>query len=114
MNLAKIIRSLLLPFLLSAVILFTISSCKAYGQNEQKEVEVVTKSDSIQLNEQQKKDDVFVVVEEMPVFDNDKSKSFEKFRTFIAKNMNYPDEAKKNGIEGTVYVTFIVEKDGSV
>jgi len=108
------IPSLLLSILLSASIVFSVSCSKAYGQNEKEEVEVVIKSDSIQLNEQQKKEDVFVIVEEMPVFDNDKSKSFEKFRSFIGKNMKFPDEAKKNGTEGTVYVSFIVEKDGSV
>ena len=35
-------------------------------------------------------------------------------RKFIAKNVTYPDYAKKNGISGKVYVNFVVEKDGSV
>ena len=34
--------------------------------------------------------------------------------TWLAENMVYPPEAKNNNIQGTVYVTFIVEKDGSV
>lgn len=33
---------------------------------------------------------------------------------FIIKNIQYPDEAKKNNITGTVYASFVIEKDGSV
>ena len=34
--------------------------------------------------------------------------------TYINKNMNYPEAAKKAGIEGTIYVQFNIEKDGKV
>ena len=30
------------------------------------------------------------------------------------ENIKYPESALKQGIQGTVYVSFIVEKDGSV
>lgn len=33
---------------------------------------------------------------------------------FIKKNLHYPELAKANEIEGTVHITFIVEKDGSI
>jgi TonB family protein len=33
---------------------------------------------------------------------------------YITKNLVYPSEAKKNKIEGRVFVSFIVEKDGSI
>jgi protein TonB len=33
---------------------------------------------------------------------------------FIKQNVKYPAEAKEAGIQGKVYVQFIVEKDGSV
>ena len=33
---------------------------------------------------------------------------------FLASNMQYPDAAKKNNIQGVVALTFVVEKDGSV
>ena len=33
---------------------------------------------------------------------------------FIQHNLQYPESAKEQGIEGTVMITFIVEKDGSV
>lgn len=33
---------------------------------------------------------------------------------FIKKNIKYPVEAKEQGIQGKVYVQFVVEKDGTV
>ena len=33
---------------------------------------------------------------------------------FIQKNVKYPESAKEKGIEGKVYVQFVVEKDGSL
>ena len=33
---------------------------------------------------------------------------------FIQKNLKYPESAKKKGIEGRVFVQFVVEKDGSL
>lgn len=37
-----------------------------------------------------------------------------KLSTYIQKNINYPYEALKNGIEGTVVIGFIVEENGSI
>jgi TonB family protein len=33
---------------------------------------------------------------------------------WIGENMKYPAKARENGVEGTVFVSFIVEKDGSL
>ena len=33
---------------------------------------------------------------------------------FLKKNLKYPDTAKMNGVTGTVYVTFVVNKEGKV
>ncbi len=33
---------------------------------------------------------------------------------FLSENIHYPQSALKNGIQGTVYVHFIIEKDGSI
>jgi TonB family protein len=33
---------------------------------------------------------------------------------WLGKNLSYPPEAKEAGIEGTVYVEFVIEKNGSV
>jgi protein TonB len=38
----------------------------------------------------------------------------EKFREWVQKQTKYPEVATINGIHGKVYITFIVENDGSV
>ena len=37
-----------------------------------------------------------------------------KMLEFIYKNIKYPAIARENGVEGTVVVQFVVEKDGTV
>ncbi len=56
-------------------------------------------------------DDPFIVAEFMPTF-NGKDRKY--FRNYIAENIKFPPDAIENGISGTVYVSFIVDKDGSV
>lgn len=55
-------------------------------------------------------EDVFFIVEYMPEF----SGGDEALRKYIANNVNYPEVAQENGIQGKVYVTFVVTKDGSI
>ena len=54
--------------------------------------------------------DVFFIAEEMPEY----SGGEEALRQFIAKEVDYPVVAQENSIQGKVYVSFVVEKDGSV
>lgn len=35
-------------------------------------------------------------------------------RAFLSENVKFPEEAKKNGIEGRVIMQFVVDKDGSI
>jgi len=49
----------------------------------------------------------FVYSEDMPVFPGNVQK-------WIARNVHYPAAAEANGIEGKVYVKFIIERDGSI
>ena len=53
---------------------------------------------------------IFVVVESMPIFPCGMSELMKYFQ----KNLKYPALAKESGIQGIVFVTFVVEKDGSV
>jgi protein TonB len=53
---------------------------------------------------------VFTIVEEMPSFPGGEGKMLE----YIAKNIKYPPPARENGIQGRVYVTFVVDKDGKI
>lgn len=67
----------------------------------------------IQFSEEEDvaEEEVFFLVEEMPTF---AVKGYNDFREYIAKNINYPALASQSGIEGRVYVKFIVEPDGSL
>jgi protein TonB len=38
----------------------------------------------------------------------------EAWNEFLMNNLKYPEQARKMGIEGTVYLVFEVRKDGSV
>lgn len=54
--------------------------------------------------------DVFAIVEEMPEFPGgDEAKI-----RYLIDNLHYPQDARNSHIQGTVYASFIVEKDGSV
>ena len=53
---------------------------------------------------------VFQVVEEMPEFPGGMGECLK----FLGKNLRYPVEAQKAGIQGKVIVEFVVEKDGSI
>lgn len=52
----------------------------------------------------------FNLVEEMPVYPGGQDAMF----AYISKNLKYPKEAMEKGIQGTVIVSFVVEKDGSI
>lgn len=54
--------------------------------------------------------DVFTVVEQQPEFEG----GFEGLGAFLGSELKYPAEPRKAGVEGTVFTSFIVEKDGSV
>uniref|UniRef100_UPI0032168FA1 energy transducer TonB n=1 Tax=uncultured Draconibacterium sp. TaxID=1573823 RepID=UPI0032168FA1 len=66
---------------------------------------------NVDAQEKSKKEgDVFFIVEEMPEFPGGQ----EALRKFIANNIKYPEVAQKNGIQGRVYITFVVAEDGSI
>lgn len=50
---------------------------------------------------------IFQVVEDMPAFPGNVTK-------WISKNVKYPVLAMENGIQGKVFVQFVIEKDGSI
>lgn len=56
------------------------------------------------------KDEVFTIVEKQP-FPKD---GMESFYDYVRKRLKYPTEARRKGVEGKVFVQFVVEKDGSL
>jgi periplasmic protein TonB len=54
--------------------------------------------------------EVFVIVEEMPSFPGGESARL----SYLSKNLRYPKLAVETGIEGSVFITFVVMPNGSV
>jgi len=72
--------------------------------------EVIIESVERGNNSNADKGDVYLVVEEMPEFPGGE----EERMKFLANNIKYPEKARENGIQGTVYVNFVIEPDGSI
>lgn len=70
------------------------------------------KAPKMQTSEKEEIDDdqVYIVVEAMPEFPGGEAAMIK----FITKNIEYPRMAKKTGISGRVFLTFVVERDGSI
>ncbi|MBL4715862.1 MAG: hypothetical protein COA57_15655 [Flavobacteriales bacterium] len=54
--------------------------------------------------------EIFTIVEQMPEFKGGQSALFR----YLADNIKYPSQAKANGIQGRVYVSFVIDKTGNV
>ena len=55
-------------------------------------------------------DEVFMVVEDQPTPEG----GLESFYRYVAENMKYPTTARQAGIEGKVFVQFVVDKNGAL
>ncbi|MFT4833531.1 MAG: protein TonB [Marinoscillum sp.] len=55
-------------------------------------------------------EEVFTIVEDQPEFPG----GIYAFYKYVGDNMDYPSQARRMGIEGRVYVQFVVDKDGTV
>lgn len=77
--------------------------------SEDASVEILSFDDEEVEEEEQQ---IFVTVEEMPSFGDGDLNDFRI--NWVQKNLKYPDIAAENGIQGKVYVSFVVEPDGRV
>jgi TonB family protein len=89
-NLKKI-KMKTLRWLLSVIIMGLVINLPAKGQE----------------NDSEK---VYTEVDQMPEFPGGQDQLFK----FIADNVTYPAEAKKEGIQGKVYISFAVGKNGEI
>jgi TonB family protein len=64
----------------------------------------------IRVVSQQDRDSIYNIVEQMPEFPG----GVAEMMTYLSGNIKYPEEAKDKGISGRVFISFVVEKDGSV
>jgi len=63
---------------------------------------------SKQVIEKSNKDRIYTVVEKMPEYPG----GTKKMLSFLISNIKYPEEAKKNGLQGQVIVRFVVDQFG--
>lgn len=89
---ARVLNSFLIPVVVVGSILLTSQCTKQEGN-------------TIPANEK-----VFMVVEEMPKFEGGDA----ELLNYLRKNVKYPSEAQENGIQGRVYVEFVVDKQGQI
>jgi protein TonB len=97
--------------LLLALFLLNITSCVVWAQKTETDksnrtIEIaappaIDESDS---------NAVYTVVEEPPEYRG----GYNKMRTDLSQYIIYPEKARKDSVQGTVYVQFVVGKDGSL
>ena len=53
----------------------------------------------------------FMLIEDQPLF---QGKDVSSFRVWISNNLDYPEIAKENGIQGRVTIQFVIDKNGNM
>ena len=104
-------------YLFSLLILFTLSllSCDYVKKSENLKSEITTDTITKLCCNQSNdtiiySDTIYSVVDKMPEFKGGKDAMMQ----YISDNISYPDSCRINGIEGIVYVEFVVCEDGSI
>jgi TonB family protein len=66
----------------------------------------------VSYDEEINEDQVFLVVEQMPVFENPEYDN--SFKNYVQKNLHLPSSIIESSFKGKVFVEFIIESDGSI
>jgi protein TonB len=85
-------------------------SAKTNTEVPTEEVEVEVKDEGPKVIETPVQAEIFTVVEEQPGYPGGEEARI----SYLQQNIKYPEEAKELGIQGKVFVTFVVEVDGSI
>ncbi|OQX78524.1 MAG: energy transducer TonB [Bacteroidetes bacterium 4484_249] len=70
----------------------------------------VEEYEPVEEEEEESEEVIFTVVESMPAFPGGDAARIK----YLNSNIKYPQMARESGIQGRVFVTFVVEKDGRV
>ena len=98
---AKIRLLFVLPVLVGLLLVF------ACNQVEKDELSV---SETSLKQAEMTADEVYFTVEEMPEFEGGDL----ALKKFIVENVKYPEQAKINGIQGRVFIQFVVNQKGEI
>lgn len=93
-----------------SVSLSSISTYQEIPEGNPEPVVAKYKSETDKKPEDDSDDDFFVLVESMPSFVGGK----DALNAYLSNNIVYPEKSLNAGIKGKVFVSFIIEKDGSV
>jgi len=116
---AKFKLLLVLPVTIMLIFAFSVTTSKSLNAqsknpNEKKVNQEKKKCPQLikvsETEDKQQEEVVFKVVDVLPKYPGGEPAR----KKFIAKNIKYPKEAKEKGIQGKVYIAFVVEKDGSI
>lgn len=82
---------------------------KKKSKEEEPVVEIIN-IENVVVEESEKENDIFQVVENMPEFPG----GLQECMNWLQKNLKYPAIAAENSVQGRVIMQFIVNKDGSI
>lgn len=88
----------------------TISVADIKGTDEENGIDIAELNQNQQIAQEPAEEEVFFIVEQMPEFPGGEV----ALRKWIAEHLKYPAIASEMGIQGKVYVTFVVDKLGNV
>ena len=60
--------------------------------------------------EEEETDEIFTIVEQQP----EPAGGMSAFYAYVGKRIKYPSQARRMGVEGRVFVQFVVERDGTI
>ena len=80
--------------------------------NQETEIEEYIPYVPLEIEEEEiiSEETIFIIVESMPAFPG----GMDKLMKYFCDNIKYPLKAKELGVQGKVFLSFVIEKDGSV
>lgn len=116
-------KVIILSLFIDAIYLDEIQSEQVSPENPYKREEIKSKDEeeilmvddeieivSYNIEEVEEEELIFVIVEKMPEFPGGPV----ALKEYIAEHIKYPEAAKKNGIEGKVYIRFCITEKGEI
>jgi len=89
-------------------IAFLAASCQKQGLDEVNKPDASLRTDA--KSAQSTDGEIFTVVEKMPEFPG----GFSAFSQFMGEYIKYPKESLEKGVEGTVFLTFVIDEQGKI
>jgi len=99
-----------LPALLAVLFIFTAGGMNYVTAQETQQKPAPVEKQVIVTQTATQDEPVFTVVKDMPEFPG----GMDGLTNYLVTNIKYPEEARKSGITGRVFITYVVEKDGTV